>query len=203
MVRFAFAALVAVAALAFVGSATAGEFNKKMNIGDAAPSFKELEAADGKKYSTDDFKGKDVLVVVITCNHCPVAVAYEDRIIDFTKKHAGKDSKVQVVAINVNNGEEDRLPKMKERAKEKGFNFPYAYDPSQKIARELGATRTPEFFVFNKERKLVYMGALDDNENTAKAKVNHLEEGVKAALKGGKAAKGETAPRGCTIKYEK
>src|SRR4051812_31757939 len=119
MIRYAVAALVA-AGLAVGSPVQAGEFNKKLNVGDKAPAFTGLEGVDGKKHALADYKDKDVLVLVITCNHCPVAVAYEDRIIDFTKKHASSpDSKVGVIAINVNNYEQDKLPKMKERAKEK------------------------------------------------------------------------------------
>jgi thiol-disulfide isomerase/thioredoxin len=197
MIRYA-AALVAVVALTC--PAVAGEFNKKLTIGDAVPVFQNLEATDGKMYSLDSYKDKDVFVVCITCNHCPVAVAYEDRIINFAKKYAGKDSKVGFVAINVNNLEADKLPKMKERAKEKGFNFTYAYDPSQKIGRDLGASVTPEFFVYNKDRKLVYMGAMDDAQNNPK--INYLEPAVAAALKGTMPTTKETRARGCTIKYE-
>lgn len=199
MIRFAIALVVAGLASAPL---QAGEFNKKLNIGDAAPAFASLEGVDGKTYSLDSFKDKDVVVISITCNHCPVAVAYEDRIISFAKKVASSpDSKVAFVAINVNNLEADKLPKMKERAKEKGFNFPYLYDPSQKIARELGASVTPEFFVLNKDRKIVYMGALDDSQNSPK--VNYLEPAVEAALKGETPKTKETRARGCTVKYEK
>jgi peroxiredoxin len=197
MIRYA-TAVMAVAVL--VCAAIAGEFNKKLNIGDPAPSFANLEGVDGKTYSLDSFKDKDVLVVCITCNHCPVAVAYEDRIIRFVNNYAGPNSKVGFVAINVNNLEEDKLPKMKERAKAKGFTFPYLYDPSQKIGRALGASVTPEFFVFNKERKLVYMGAMDDSQNNPK--VNYLEPAVEAALKGELPTVKETRARGCTVKYE-
>jgi len=198
MVRYA-AAFLMVAGLSL--PVQAGEFNKKLSIGDAAPSFTGLEGVDGKSHSLSDLKDKDVVVVIITCNHCPVAVAYEDRIIDLTKKYAGKaDSKVAVVAINVNNLEADKLPKMKERAKEKGFNFPYLYDPTQKIGREYGATVTPEFFVLNKERKIVYMGAMDDKQNNPT--VSYLDPAIEAALKGEKAAKTETRARGCGVKYE-
>src|SRR5262245_49688542 len=120
MIRYAMAT---VAALCLVASSQAAP----LKIGEPAPKFSGLETADGKSVSLADFKDKDVVVIAITCNHCPVAVAYEDRIIEFAKKHAGKDSKVALIAINVNNIEEDRLDKMKERAKTKGFNFPYAY----------------------------------------------------------------------------
>jgi len=140
----------------------AGEFNKKLTVGDAAPAWTDLPGIDGKNHSLSDLKDKDVVIVIFTCNSCAVAVAYEDRIIAFAKKHAGQDSKVAVVAINVNVIEEDRLPKMKERAKEKGFHFSYLFDETQKIARDYGAVYTPEFFVLNKERKVVYMGAMDE-----------------------------------------
>jgi peroxiredoxin len=203
MYRIALALLVA-AGMALVVPAKAGEFNKKLSIGDAAPAWKELEGVDGKMHGLDALKDKDVVVVIITCNHCPAAVQYEDRIIEFTKKHAGSPgSKVGVVAINVNNLEEDKLPKMKERAKAKGFNFPYLYDPSQKIGREYGASVTPEFFVLSKDRKIVYMGAMDDSNDPAKVKMNYLEPAVQAALAGKKPETTETRARGCGVKYEK
>jgi peroxiredoxin len=200
MIRFRIAALI-VGGLVLI-SAQAAQFNKKLNIGDAAPAWSNLPGVDGKSQSLADLKDKDVVVVVVTCNHCPVAVAYEDRIIAFTKKYAGSsDSKVAVVAINVNNLEADKLPRMKERAKEKGFNFPYLYDESQKTGREYGATVTPEFFVLNKERKIVYMGAMDDSQDSPK--VNYLEPAVEAALKGEMPETKETRARGCSVKYEK
>jgi peroxiredoxin len=179
----------------FLAPATAGEFNKKISIGDSAPQF-SAKGTDGKDYTLDSFKDKDVLVICVTCNHCPVAVAYEDRIIDFAKKHAGK---VGFVAINVNLGEDDLLPKMKDRAKEKGFNFPYAIDETQKVGRDLGASRTPEFFVFNKDRKLVYQGAMDDD--MSEPKVNYLAAAVDATLKGARVATAETRVRGCPVQY--
>jgi hypothetical protein len=90
---------------------------------------------------------------------------------------------------------------MKERAKEKGFTFPYLYDETQKIARDFGASYTPEFFVLNKERKLIYKGAMDDRDDPAKVKVHFLEEAVEAALKGRMPATQETLGRGCRIRY--
>lgn len=198
MFRSATAALLG---LALVASVQAGEFNKKLSIGDSAPAWEKVEGVDGKMHSLSDLKDKDVVVMIITCNHCPVAVAYEDRIINFTKKHASPDSKVGVVAINVNNLEADKLPAMKERAKEKGFNFPYLHDASQKVGRAYGASVTPEFFVLNKERKIVYMGAMDDDMSNPKT--SYLEQAVTATLKGAKPEKAETRARGCSVKYEK
>lgn len=178
-----------------------GHFNKVIKPGAAAPDFKDLQGTDGKKHSLADYKDKDVVVLVITCNHCPVAQAYQDRIMEFTKQYAGPDSKVAVVAINVNNNDEDKLEEMTARAKEKGYNFPYLYDPSQNTGRQLGATVTPEFFVLDKERKVVYMGAMD---NTIKSPtVNYLEPAVKAALKGETPEIQETRGHGCGVQYER
>lgn len=184
-----------------MASIRAGEFNKVLNLGDAAPVWNDLPGVDGKQHSLVDLKDKDVVVVVFTCNSCPIAVDYEDRIIAFTKKHAGP--KLAVVAINVNTIPEDRLDQMQVRAKEKGFNFAYLFDESQKIAKAYGANYTPEIFVLNKERKVIYMGAMDDTSVAANVKESYLEPAVQAALKGAKPEKGETLARGCKIRFAK
>jgi peroxiredoxin len=196
-VPFALLALIAYAS----SSAAAGEYNPVLSVGDPAPVWKDLPGIDGKKHSLADLKEKQAVVVVFTCNSCPYAVDYEDRIIAFARRHGGPESKVALVAINVNKIEEDSLPKMQERAKLKGFNFPYLYDDTQKIAKDFGATFTPEFFVLDKDRKVVYMGAMDDKTDPAQAKVNYVQEAVDAALAGAKPATGETVARGCTIRY--
>jgi peroxiredoxin len=208
MVRTAAVALALTAAMALVSTAPAGKFNKAINIGDTMPAFSGLEGADGKKYSADDFKNKDVVVICTTCNACPVAVAYEDRIVEFAKKYAGADAKVAFIAVNCNVTDAaadspNNLAKMKERAKEKGFNFPYVIDVSQKLGRDLGASITPEFFVFDKNRKLVYTGVMDDD--MSKPKDNFLNPAVDAALKGEKPTTQETdiSGRGCGISYSK
>jgi peroxiredoxin len=197
MFRFALSVL----ALGLVLSPVqAGEFNKKVNIGDAAPAF-TVKNVDDKMLTLDSFKDKDVVVICVTCNHCPVAVAYEDRMVAFAKKYGGDKGKVAFVAVNVQVNDVDNLDKMKERSKEKGFNFPYAIDESQKIGRDLGASVTPEFFVYDKNRKLVYMGAMDDDQN--EPKVNYLDNAVEATLKGGKVEKTETRARGCGVQYNR
>jgi peroxiredoxin len=168
-----------------------------LKVGDPMPSFSNLQTTTGKTISSGDFN-KDVLVVCVTCNHCPVAVAYEDRIVKFYKDTVANNPKIGFLAICVNNLEEDKLPAMKERAKQKGFTFTYAHDPSQKIGKDLGATKTPEFFVFHKG-KLTYTGAMDDDQ--AKPTTNYVEQAVKAALSGAQPPKC-TEPRGCGIKYE-
>jgi peroxiredoxin len=184
-------------------TAPAGEFNKVLSVGDSAPAWADLEGTDGQKHALADLKGKDVVVVVFTCNSCPVAVGYEDRIIAFAKKHAAADSKVAVVALNVNTIKDDQLPEMKKRAEKKKFPFAYLYDPSQEIARKYGANYTPEFFVLDRDRKIAYLGSMDDRSPPAAAKGSYLEEAVAAALAGKKPATGETLARGCKIRWNK
>ena len=217
MVRTAAAALALAAGLALVALTHAdepkradrnvGHFNKKIKPGDTAPDFKNLEGTDGKQHALADYKDKDVVVLVITCNSCPVSQAYQDRIVDFTKKYAqGPDSKAAVVALNVDAAPEESLDRMKERAQQAGFNFPYLADPSQQVGRQLGATVTPQFFVLNKDRKVVYMGAMDNATGRDKGKyqeqtVNYLEPAVRAALKGQTPEVEETRPHGCSVVY--
>lgn len=185
------------------GAVPAGEYNEVLSIGDKAPAWVNLPGTDGKQHSLADLKEKQVVVVAFTCNSCPVAVDYEDRLIDFAKEFASPGSKVAVVAINVNTIPADRLDMMKERFQQKGFNFPYLYDASQQIARAYGATYTPEFFVLDQDRKIAYMGAMDDRNKASEAKVNYLKSAVQAVLKGEKPAKAETPGRGCKIRYER
>ena len=143
-----------------------------------------------------------MVVLFFTCNSCVVAVDYEDRIIAFAKQYAKPGDKVAMVAVNVNTGKDDALDKMKTRAEKRKFPFPYLYDPSQEIAKAYGATYTPEFFVLNKDRKVVYMGAMDDKSPPREPTKLHLEAAVKAALDGKPAATGETsASAGCKIKF--
>jgi peroxiredoxin len=180
--------------------AEGGKYNKKIAIGNAAPTFNSLPGIDDKNHSLAEYSNKDVLVLCITCNYCVVAVQYESKIIAFNKKYTtAPASKVAFVAINVSNNEADKLPKMKERAKEQGFNFPYLYDASQVIGRSLGASATPEFWVFNKDRKLVYTGAMDDSTG----KTNYVEAAVEATLKGLPVAVPETRVRGCAVEYDR
>ena len=192
---------VALAIVATVSSSLrAGEFNPVLIIGDAAPDWRDLTGVDEKKHSLAEFKDKEVLVIVFTCNSCPVAVDYEDRLLALSKKFAA-DGKCAIVAINANKVADDLLPKMQERAKAKGFTFPYLHDESQQVAKAYGATYTPEFFVLNKDRKIVYMGAMDDSTDPANVKHKHVDEAVAATLAGKKPATTETVARGCLVRY--
>jgi len=194
MLRSCFVLIAGLAA----STAFAGEFNDVLSYGDAAPAWSELPGTDGKQHALADLKDKKVVVVVFTCNGCPVARDYEDRIIALAKRHTDD---VAVVAINVNRVPEDSLAKMEARAREKNFPYPYLYDQTQKIAKDYGATGTPEFFVLSPERKLVYAGSMDDASDASQAKVNYVEAAITAALEGIKPATTETYARGCRIRW--
>jgi peroxiredoxin len=184
-----------------VANCSAADANPILNIGDAAPSWTELPGVDGKKHSLSDLKDKDVVVVAFTCNSCPYAVEYEDRMIAFAKKFCGPDSKMGFVAINVNKVPEDSFQKMQERAKAKSFPYSYLYDETQKIARDFGANFTPEFFVLNKERRVEYKGGMDDNSNSELVTQNFLESAVVAVLNGTPPPVSKAPARGCRIRF--
>lgn len=192
--------LWALVAVAISQPALAGKYNPDRNIGDDAPAWTNLPGTDDKEHSLADLEKFPCVVVVFTCNSCPYAVEYEDRIIAFAQQHADK---VAVVAINVNKVAEDSMAEMKKRAKEKGFPFPYLFDESQQIAKDYGAIFTPEFFVLNQDRKIVYMGALDDNSVADKVTTRYLENAVKATLNGTTPEIAETVAVGCRVRYER
>lgn len=185
------------------GTVDAGEFNPVLKIHDPAPEWKDLPGTDDRKHSLAELKSKDVVVVVFTCNSCPYAEDYEDRIIEFAKTHAGQGGRTALVAINVNKIEDDLLPQMKVRAEKKGFPFVSLFDETQQIAKDFGATTTPEFFVLNKDRKVVYMGAMDDDTDAKKAKRNYVAEAVTATLAGKEPQVKETVPVGCLIRFDR
>jgi peroxiredoxin len=165
-----------------------------------APAWKDLPGTDGKKHSLADHASKRLVVLVFTCNSCACSEEYEDRIIAFATKY--RDD-VSLVAINVNTIAEDRLDAMKKKADKKKFPFEYLYDESQQIARDYGATYTPEFFVLDKARKVVYMGAMDDKTKADAVTEKYLEAAADAALKGEKPPKSETIARGCLIRWKR
>ena len=187
--------------LSVASLASAGEYNEVLSVGDSAPGWKDLPGTDGKQHSLSDYKNRDILVLVFTCASCPTAVDYEDRINDLAKRHGGDNGKAAVVAVCVNRVKGDLLPDLTERAKQREFAFDYLYDESQKIAKDYGAIFTPEFYVFNKDRKLVYMGALDDQTNAEKVTRNYVNEAIAASLKGEAPAVKETIARGCRVRY--
>ena len=180
--------------------AATGSCAAELKIGEAAPDWSGIKGTDGKKHGLADYDDAKLVVLVFICNHCPVAVAYEDRLVAFQKEYAKKG--VQVVAVNVNNLPADKLDKMKERAAAKEFNFPYIYDPSQKMGRDYGAARTPHFFLLDGDRKLAYVGAMDDAMKADKVKKQYLRDAVDAALAGKEPPVAKTPAVGCSIKWD-
>ena len=187
-IRFAAAALM-VGLLATVATAFEGD--------DVAPDFKAT-TPDGKEVSLDTVKAAEVVVVVFTCNQCPVAVAYEDRFIDFNKKY--KDKNVAFVAINNSTAED--VEAMKQRIEEKGLNYVYAYDGSGESAKSYGAKSTPTCYVLDKNRKVVYHGAFDDVWNGEPEK-HYVSSVVDSLLKGEAPQYTETKAVGCAIKLKR
>ncbi len=194
--------LAATATVIFAFTTIGGENGYK--IGDTATDF-SLKNIDGKMVSLKDYKNAKGYVVIFTCNHCPFAKAYEDRIIALDKKYSKLG--YPVIAINPNNPEkqkEDSFDLMKVRAKEKGFTFPYLFDEGQKIYPQYGATKTPHVYLLQKTSKgneVKYIGAIDDNYEDEKAvKTNYLEDALNALLENKEITVKETKAIGCSIK---
>ena len=175
-----------------------------LEIGSPAPDF-NLTDVDDKKYSLESFKDKNALIIIFSCNHCPYVQAYEDRIIQLQKDYADKG--VAIVAINSNedvNYPDDSFDNMKKRAAEKNFNFPYLRDEEQSVARAYDATHTPEIFLFDTDRRLVFHGKIDDNwQEPDKVQNQYLRDALDELLAGKEISVPETFTIGCTIKWKK
>ena len=176
------------------------------NVGDKAADF-NLKNVDGKMVSLSDYKSAGGFIVVFTCNHCPFAKAYEQRIIDLDKKYAGKG--YPVVAINPNDKDivpEDSFEEMQKRAKEKNYVFPYLYDESQETAKAYGATRTPHVYILKKEKEglvVKYIGAIDDNtEEPLAVKTRYVENALTELMNGKEVTQSFAKAIGCTIKWK-
>ncbi|GGG29709.1 thioredoxin family protein [Dokdonia pacifica] len=173
-------------------------------VGDIADDI-SLKNIDGKMVSYSDYTDAKGFIVIFTCNTCPFSVANEDRIIALDAKY--KNIGYPVIAINPNNPASkpgDSFEAMKQRAKEKGFTFPYLVDEGQKVYPMYGATKTPHVYLLQKTPKgneVKYIGAIDDNSRNASAvKVKYLENAVDALLSGKTIKVTETKAIGCSIK---
>lgn len=192
-----------VAALTLLSAATL-PFNNGLKPGDKAPDFK-LKNVDDRMVSLADFKEAKGFIVTFTCNTCPYAVMYEDRLIELHNKFAPLG--YPVIAIQPNDPAAqpgDAFDKMKERAKEKGFPFVYLFDEGQKVYPQYGATRTPEIYLLDKSLTVRYTGAIDDNAQVAtEVKVRYVEDAIAALEKGKQPEPGAVKAIGCTIKVKK
>ena len=181
----------------------AGKFNTVLDIGDTAPAWKDLPGTDGKPHSLADLKDKDVVVVVFTCNSCPYAIDVEERLAALHKQ-LESSGKGALVAICSNVFKDDTLEEITARAKEQKFAFTYLHDDEKSsLANAFGARRTPEFFVLDKERKVVYMGAIDDSPDGKSVKHQYVSDAIAAVLAGKTPTVQETPPVGCLIRFAK
>jgi peroxiredoxin len=197
--------------LAIVVVVSAFSVNSKAStgyeVGDVATDFK-LENIDGKKVSLADYTEAKGFIVIFTCNTCPYAVQYEDRIIALDKKYASKGYPVIAIQPNDPNVQPgDSMEAMKARAASKGFTFPYLMDEDQKIYPQYGANKTPHVYILEKTNKgniVKYIGAIDDNYKDASAvNVKYAENAVDALLAGNEVPETTTRAIGCSIKVKK
>lgn len=179
-------------------------FAQGYQIGDKASSF-SLRNVDGKQVSPGDYPDAKGFTVIFTCNHCPYAIAYQDRIIELDKKY--RELGYPVIAINPNDPElapEDSFDKMAVRAREKNFTFPYLFDETQEVYRRFGAKRTPHVYVLQKESAdlvVRYIGAIDDNyQDALKVTAHYLADALDALIAGNKPDPDFTKAIGCSIK---
>ncbi|AHM61223.1 alkyl hydroperoxide reductase [Flammeovirgaceae bacterium 311] len=175
-------------------------------VGDYVADFK-LRNVDGKEVSLANYANSKGLIVVFTCNTCPYAKLYEDRIIALNKQFAPKG--YPVVAINPNDPSQqagDSYQEMQKRSKEKAYDFPYLQDNTGAVAKAFGATRTPHIYILNKEAKgfkVEYIGAIDNNhKDAAAADQKYVEEAIGQLMSGKKPKTTSTKAIGCTIKWK-
>ena len=195
---------LALSTLVFLFAATA-LFADGYEVGDKATDFKLLNV-DGKIISMSEMDEAKGIILIFTCNHCPYSKLYEDRILELDRKY--KMNGYPVVAVNPNDSirqPEDSYSKMKERAQEKGFTFPYLLDADQSIAKTYGASRTPHVFLLEKEGNdfiVKYIGAIDDNSQDPKeVKDKFVENAIHSLFKGEEPATTFTKAIGCSIKW--
>jgi len=174
-----------------------------LHIGESAPDFR-LPATDGKTYALADFASDPVLVIFFTCNHCPYVTGSDEATRKTVEKFTPRG--VRFVGINSNSKNtyaEDDFPHMVERMRAEKFPWIYLHDATQEVARAYGALRTPHFYVFDKDRKLIYTGRAVDNPRRAEdSKVHDLDRALEEHLAGNAVTVALTNPIGCNVKWE-
>ncbi len=170
-------------------------------LDERAPTF-SLRGVDGNEHTLASYDDAEVLVLIQSCNHCPYVLAWEGRMTAVQRDYAGRG--VRLVAFNSNDASrypDDSFEQMVARATNQGFNFDYLHDADQSLAHALGAERTPEVFVFDRDRRLVYHGAIDDNRDETAVGRQYLRDALEAVTGGATPAVGETPAVGCTVKW--
>lgn len=175
----------------------------EFTLGEQAPYF-SLPATDGKIYSLSDFNSAEALAVVFTCNHCPYSRSYEGRLAEIAARYRPRG--LALVGICSNDAEdfpEDDFSRMVEKSKLLGFPFPYLHDEKQHVARAYDAACTPEVFLFNRKKILVFHGMIDDNaDRPDEVKERYFQDALDATLEGALPKIQQTAVIGCSIKWK-
>jgi len=175
-----------------------------VNLGTLAPSFKLLNTINNELVISDNYFNKNGTIIMFICNHCPFVIHVLDEIVSITKKY---DKEISFIAISSNdivNYPEDSPELMKKLAKEKKFNFPYLYDQTQEVAKKYDAACTPDFFVYNSDKQLVYRGQLDDSRpgNGIPVTGHDLRKAIDSLINGEKIDKNQKPSIGCNIKWK-
>lgn len=193
-----------IAAIGLFVAATNNTAGDGLAVGDIAPNF-SLKNIDGKTVSLDSYKDAKGYVVIFTCNTCPYAVMYEQRIIELHDKYAAKG--YPVIAINPNDPEVkagDSFEKMQQRAAAKEFPFAYLLDEGQEVYPAYGATKTPHIYLLDADKTVQYIGALDNNPQDAEAvSTRYVEDAIAALEAGKKPTTTNTKAIGCSIKVKR
>ncbi len=176
-----------------------------LDLGTAAPDFSLPDVVSGETFSLDSFREKKALLVMFICRHCPYVKHVQGELARISRDYQGRD--VAVVAVSSNDAAEypdDAPPSLKEQAAEQGFVFPYLYDEDQRAARAYTAACTPDFFLFDKERRLVYRGQLDDSRPKSDTPVTgrDLRAALDAVLSDAPVTEDQRASLGCNIKWK-
>ena len=205
-IALSFAFVAATVGAVAVATAATVEPGTGLALGAKLPSATtKMKNIDGKMVSIADVKGKAGTLVVFTCNHCPFAKGWEERIVELGNGYSKKG--LGVILINANDPrthEDDGYTQMQERAKSRGMQVPYVVDETSGVARSFGASVTPEAFLFDKAGKLVYHGAIDDNHREPdKVQKRYLKDALDAVAAGKVPAVQESKSMGCGIKFRK
>jgi peroxiredoxin len=161
-------------------AAAESRYNEVLSVGAKAPGFADLPGIDGEKHGLDEYREAKAVVVVFTSNKCPVALAYEARLLTLDEEYASRG--VQLVAICANFEAGHELDALKEHARSKKLNFPWVRDDTQDVARAYGATHTPQVFLLDADRNIAYMGAIDDNEDSKQVAKHYLQDAIDSVL---------------------
>lgn len=172
-----------------------------VTLGGSAPEF-DLPGVDGHRHTLRHYDDAALLAIIQSCNHCPYVLAWEDRIIAIQRDYAARG--VRIVAVNSNDPErkpEDSYERMVAHADQMAFPFDYLHDADQSLAHALGAQRTPEVFLFDRDRRLVYHGAIDDSRDASAVEHHYFRDALDALLAGRAPQPAHSEPVGCTVKW--